>query len=72
MFSYEYRKSLLENLLSVYIIFDSNTIESSIIYSEESWEIEICVVVDLKESDVKFEQIFKIPHAGSNTPVSAH
>jgi len=51
--------------------FDLDTVESSVIYNSESWEIEVCVVVNLKESpDVKVEQVVSIFHAGSKTPVS--
>ena len=71
MSSSEYRKSFAENFYTVFIIFDSDTIENSKIYNDKTWEIEVCVVVNLKESlGVKVEQIFKLPHAGSRTPVS--
>ncbi len=68
---YEFRQSFAETELGIHFSFDVDTVESSVIYNSESWKIEVCVVVNLKESpDVKVEQVFSIFHAGSKTPVS--
>ncbi len=67
---YDFRHALEETWMGFELFFDVDILESSVIYNSESWEIEVCVVVNLKESpDVKVEQLVSLFHAGSKTPV---
>ncbi len=68
---FDFRRSVSETGMLLDLIFDVETIETSDIYDSENWKIEVCVVVNLKESpDVNVKQIFSFFHAGSGTPVS--
>jgi len=66
---YDFRASFSETGMGFELFFDVDKIEGSAIYNSESWEIEVCVVVNLKESpEVNLKQLVSMFHAGSGTP----